>query len=163
MSANGHKQPGKMQASPEEIRGVLRELRDETPADDREFTAQLHRRLVAAGAPPSATWLGRLAESARDLWQDLRGDRPQKRTLLTGALLGALVTAVAFSWLAGARFNHEALRDQAAQRGGAAEARSSSHLDRKSRTAGDRRLMRDRMGADIGAERPERAHVHVKR
>jgi hypothetical protein len=161
LSADDHTPPAnKLPSSPDDVRGVLRELRDDPLANEREFTAQLHRRLVAAGAPPSASWLGRLADAARELWHDLRGDRAQKRSLVTGALVGALVTAVVFSWLSASRPTREAVREAASdeQTVGVAEPpRPVLRPDRKSHTAGDRRLTRDRMGVDIGAERPERA------
>jgi hypothetical protein len=141
-------------------------LHDDPLPDDREFGARLHRRLVATGAPEGTTWLGRLAEGARELWLDLRGDRPQKRVLLTGAVLGALVTAVTFTMLAAPRGTHEAVREPAPQvqptavREPAAPVLRQVSPERKGHTLGDRRLTRDRMGTDIGAERPERPHSH---
>jgi hypothetical protein len=153
------------------IRGALRGLRDEASPDEREFAARLHRNLVAAGAPPSTTWLGRLVDSGRDLWRELGRDRPQKRTLLTGAVLGALVTATALSVLTGARPGHDTVRGPMRAGGevwGADEAgppvlRPGAAPEHKTpRTAGDHRPTRDRMGADIGAERPERPRVHDK-
>jgi hypothetical protein len=151
--------------SPDDVRGALADLRDDPLPDDREFGARLHRRLVAAGPPPGATWLGRLAEGARDLWQDLRGDRPQKRALLTGAVLGALVTSIAFTWFAGPRApTQEALREASPELQPVRVSEPSPPVlrpaspERKSHTLGDRRLTRDRMGTDIGAERPERPH-----
>jgi hypothetical protein len=160
MSANGHKPQGKLPTLPDDVRGLLRELGDEKLPDEREFTARLHRRLVAAGAPPSATWLGRLTDGARELWHDLRGDRLGNRTLLTGAVLGALVTAVAFTWLAAGRGDTEALRDRGPGPAAIGAGQPSLHpAEHKNHTAGDRRLTRDRSGADIGAERPERPHV----
>jgi hypothetical protein len=113
----------------------------------------------AAGAPPSTTWLGRVAESARDLAR-LRGDRPQKRSLFTGAVL-RLVTASPHL-LAGPA-GREALREPAPRRRPWASPRRPARaeaLDRehKGHTAGDRHLTRDRMGEN-GAERPERARA----
>jgi hypothetical protein len=154
--------PGKPPASPDDVRDMLAGLRQDALPDEREFAAGLHRRLVASGAPPASTWLGRLADVARELWQDLRGDRPQKRALFTGAVLGALVTAVALSWLAGPRGAHEALRSPVPHQQTVGIAEPAAPMARpagpehKSHTLGDRRLTRDRMGTDIGAERPER-------
>jgi hypothetical protein len=168
MSSEGRNPPESLE-SPDHVRGLLRELRAETPAGEREFAARLHRRLVAAGAPPTASWVGRLAEGAREVWQELVGDHPQRRSLLTGAVLGALVTAVVFTLLSGSRATSEALVEPApAQRSDAWGVPSSrpvlrpSMTEHKSHTAGDRRLTRDRMGTDMGAG-AERPHTHEKR
>ena len=84
--------------SHEEVRGALRALGAEAPPGEREFAARRHRRLAAAGPPPAVTWLDNLLDDARESWRDR-----QRRSLLTGALVGALVTATVFTLLAGAR------------------------------------------------------------
>jgi hypothetical protein len=167
MSSEGRNPPD----SPDDVRGILRELGTEAPPHEREFAAKLHRRLVAAGAPPAATGLRRLIEGARDAWRELLGDRPQRRSLLAGAVLGALVTALAFTLLSGSRDTPEAVvvpppapqveawgvvpAPRAVPRPGTAE--------HKSHTAGDRRPMRDRLGTELGPGSSERPHTHEKR
>lgn len=149
----------------DDVREVLRQLGEEPPAGQQEFSAGLHRRLVAAGAPP-AGWLGRLGA----VWQDLWRDRPQPRTLLTGAVLGALVTAIALTLLAGPREQQEAAAVPAPARsnGDCAENVAATPVvpagttEHHGHALGDRRPTRDRMGPFIGAERPERAHPPKK-
>ena len=143
--------------SADDVRGALRALGQEAPAAEREFAARLHRRLVAAGAPPAVTCVERLVEGLREPWRELR----QQRALVTGAVLGALVTATAFTLLAGPRPQPAVDVGATVLRGFAPGPR---YLDRPNlnperkapHTVGDRRSLRDRMGADIGAERPER-------
>jgi hypothetical protein len=154
-------QTSRSSRSPEEVRGALRALREETPPGEREFTARLHRRLAAAGPPPAETWFARLVASLlRDPWRDM-----QRRALLTGALVGALVTATLFTLVAGARSAPPP--DAGATSSRLAPTmryfdRPNLHADRKSpRTLGDRRSLRDRLGADFAADRPERAHAHL--
>jgi hypothetical protein len=123
-------------------------------------SASSRRNCTAASSPRAHPRARRGSAASRELWHDLRGDRAQKRSLVTGALVGALVTAVVFSWLSASRPTREAVREAASdeQTVGVAEPpRPVLRPDRKSHTAGDRRLTRDRMGVDIGAERPERA------
>jgi hypothetical protein len=166
MSSEGRKTPD----SPDDVRGILRELGAETPPDEREFAAKLHRRLVAAGAPPAAPWLGRLGEGARELWRELAGDRPQRRSLLTGAVLGALVTALAFTLLSGSRDTPEAAVEPApapqVEAWGVVPAPRTPPRpgagEHKSHTAGDRRPTRDRLGSDPD-QSSERPHTHEKR
>jgi hypothetical protein len=146
--------------SPEEVRGALRALAEETPPGEREFTARLHRRLAAAGPPPAETWLARLVASFRDPWRDV-----QRRALLTGALVGALVTATLFTLVAGAGSGPQPHTGVTSSRLAPTMRyfdRPNLHADRKSpRTLGDRRSARDRLGADFAADRPERAHARV--
>jgi hypothetical protein len=133
---------------PEEVREILEELKNEAPPDEREFSARLHRRLVAAGPPPPPGWLERLSA----LWRDA----PQRRSLVTGAVLGALATATAFLMLSG-----HPLRDSVGPEDDTADV-DAPGLDpaehKALRAVGDRRITRDRLGDDIGAERAERAH-----
>jgi hypothetical protein len=148
----------------DDVRGALRALGQEAPPAEREFAARLHRRLVAAGAPPAVTWFGRLVESVREPWRELR----QQRALVTGAMLGALVTATAFTLLAGPHRERAADLGPTAARGVAPVPRyldrPNLHAERKApHTVGDRRSLRDRMGADIGAERPERPRANKTR
>lgn len=154
--------------SPDEVRGALRELgrraeaAEATELDEREFGAELHRRLAAAGEPPAYGWLARLQESVA-----------RARPMLTGAVLGALVTATAFLLLGArgpARDTNETvesidrsasapppalIEERPAPR--SAPSMSPSMMGR-GRTMGDRHVTRDRMTDDIGAERPERLH-----
>jgi hypothetical protein len=159
MSSDSSKTP----PLPEELRDVLATLGNETPPDEREFAARLHRRLVAAGAPPSPTWLERLNASGAELWQEFARDARQKRSLLTGAMLGALATATAFLLLSGGH----PLRDANPASGpddetADVDSPSTGPAERKAqRAVGDRRPTRDRLGEDIGAERPERSRGHA--
>jgi hypothetical protein len=149
---------------PEELRDELEALGQEAPPDEREFSARLHRRLAAAGPPPAPSWLERVQAVAGDLFQELA----QKRGLYTGAVLGALATATAFLLLSGGR----PLRDGAPSLSPEEEAAevetagSRARLEpgeRKAlRAVGDRRPTRDRLGEDIGAERPERPRLHLE-
>jgi hypothetical protein len=162
MSAGSPKSPP---PSPDELRAALRELGEEPPSGERDFAAGLHRRLVAAGAPRPA-WRARVA----CLWQDLWRDRPQRRSLLTGAVLGALVTAVVLTLLSpGARDRQEADgQDPSAPEACAPDVVATPVVpagttEHHGHAVGDRRPTRDRMGAFIGAERPERAaHTREK-
>jgi hypothetical protein len=137
---------------PEDLRDLLREMGQETPPGEREFAARLHRSLAAAGQPPTSGWLERLGGGLGE----------QKRSLLTGAVLGALATATAFLLLS----NGRPLRDgnpAASPEDEMADVDTPSlgPGDRKAqRAVGDRRITRDRLGEDIGAERPERARAH---
>ncbi|HEX4405076.1 MAG TPA: hypothetical protein VH560_09630 [Polyangia bacterium] len=132
----------------------------DAPVDEREFAAQLHRRLVAAGPPPS-TWLERLREFARAAGHD----SPQQRSLLTGAILGALATATTFLLLSNSHPLHETGAARPGVETSSAQVKMKgepsatvSGVDHKGhRAVGDRRPTRDRLGLDIGAERPERA------
>jgi hypothetical protein len=150
------------------VRGVLRELAHEaggdqaqTDTDAREFGAELHRRLAAAGEPPAFGWLARLREAVT-----------RARPVLTGAVVGALVTATAFMLL-GARppRDAETTVDRSASAPEVIEATPAQVTGRTSRppggravrTMGDRHVTRDRMGDDIGAERPERSHGRDRR
>jgi len=154
--------PNKSLHLPEDLRNVLGTLGHETPPDEREFAARLHRRLVAAGPPRAPGWLERLGTSGAALWQDHGSDARQKRTLLTGAVMGALATATAFLVLAGgrpARDGNPATGpdDETAD----VDSPSVGPAERKAqRAVGDRRPTRDRLGQDIGAERPERVRAH---
>jgi hypothetical protein len=165
--------PSKSLPSLEDVRDVLEALGSEAPPDEREFAARLHRRLVASGAPPPPSWLEGWLEGWRESWlgwlerlhatgTDLWQETSQKRSLLTGAVLGALAMATAFMLLSGGR----PLRD------GNPAARPSNDSDetadvdgpgagptehKSQRAVGDRRPTRDRLGEDIGAERPERS------
>jgi hypothetical protein len=142
---------------PEDVRVALDAVRGETPPDEREFSARLHRRLAAAGAPPAPGWLERLQAASAELWSDMS----QKRSLVTGAVLGALATATAFLLLSSGhpqRDGNPAANpdDESADVDGP----GTGPADRKSqRAVGDRRLTRDRLGEDIGAERPERSRA----
>ncbi len=151
-------------ALPVVVREALETLEGDTPPNEREFSAQLHRRLVAAGPPPS-TWLERLRDFARAVGHD----SPQQRSLLTGAILGALATATTFLLLS----NSHPLHGTGAARSGVettSRAQIQMQMDDSSaatagvehkgqRAVGDRRPTRDRLGLDIGAERPERGHL----
>jgi hypothetical protein len=150
----------------EDLRGALDEIGRETPPDEREFAARLHRRLVAAGPPPAPGWLERAAVAGVELLQELARDARQKRSLLTGAVIGALATATTFLLLSGGHPLHDGTPganpredDETADVDGP----SGPTLGPADRTAqhavGDRRLTRDRLGDDIGAERPERARA----
>ena len=88
MSSRSPKAPG-APLTPDAVRGALRELGHAELEDDREFGAELHRRLAAAGEPPAFGWFAWL-------WTGIQSARP----MLTGAVLGALVTATAFLLLA---------------------------------------------------------------
>jgi hypothetical protein len=145
---------------------ALRSIEGDTPPNEREFSAQLHRRLVAAGPPPS-TWLERLRDFARAVGHD----SPQQRSLVTGAILGALATATTFLLLS----NSHPLHETGSARPGvettsSAQVQMQKQMDDPSgpaggvdhkgqRAVGDRRPTRDRLGLDIGAERPERARL----
>jgi hypothetical protein len=144
---------------------VLRELAHEAARpqpDDREFGAELHRRLAAAGEPPAFGWLARLREAVT-----------RARPVLTGAVVGALVTATAFMLL-GARppRDAETTVDRSASAPEVIEAAPTQVTGhpasrppggRAVRTMGDRHVTRDRLGDDIGAERPERSHSRERR
>jgi hypothetical protein len=143
--------------SPDDVRGALRALRDDAPSGEQEFGAELHRRLVAAGTPPDPSWFGRL----RDAFAPIR-------PLLTGAVLGALVTATAFMLLGAAR----PARDPgtSVDREGAPAVQSVDRPvlrptgTRSTRTLGDHHPTRDRLGDDIGAaERAERPRSRGER
>jgi hypothetical protein len=139
---------------PEEVRDVLDELGKEAPPDEREFSARLHRRLAAAGPPPPPGWLERLSAGSAAIWQDA----PQRRSLVTGAVLGALATATAFLVLSGHPFrdsNPAASPDDETADVDNPALDSGEH--KTLRAVGDRRITRDRLGEDIGAERPERS------
>jgi hypothetical protein len=142
---------------PQEVRDVLDELSHEAPPDEREFSARLHRNLAAAGAPPAPGWLERLQGWASDLWQDAS----QKRTLATGAVIGALATATAFLLLSGGHPFHDggptvSPDDDTAE----VDAPGLDRSEHKAlRAVGDRRITRDRLGDDLGADRPERARL----
>jgi len=148
---------------PADLRGALRALGEEAPPDEREFAARLHRRLAEAGAPPAPTWLNRLGEGLRAPWHDV-----QRRAMLTGALVGALVTATAFLLVASAR---SPTRDDDARvvsvHASAPVMRYLDHPNLRAErklphTLGDRRSARDRLGADFAADRPERPRVHLE-
>jgi hypothetical protein len=139
---------------------AIRPVDGDAPPGEREFAAQLHRRLVAAGPPPS-TWLERLLEFARAVGHD----SPQQRSLVTGAILGALATATTFLLLSNSHPLHGTgdarpgvetssaqvqMKDQPSATAGGVDHKGQ-------RAVGDRRRTRDRLGLDIGAERPERA------
>jgi hypothetical protein len=152
--------------APADLRGALRALGEEAPPGEREFAARLHRRLAEAGAPPERTWLDGVlspfGEGLRAPWHEM-----QRRTLLTGALLGALVTAAAFLLVASAR---PPSRDDSRVVSVHASAPVMRYLDRPNlraerkspHTLGDRRSARDRLGADFAADRPERPRAHVE-
>jgi hypothetical protein len=141
---------------------ALHSIDGDAPPNEREFAAQLHRRLVAAGPPPS-TWLERLCEFARAVGHD----SPQQRSLLTGAILGALATATTFLLLSNSHPLHETgsarpgVETSSAQvQGRGDDPSTAAGVEHKGqRAVGDRRPTRDRLGLDIGAERPERIHV----
>ena len=141
---------------PQEVRDVLDELRHEAPPDEREFSARLHRNLAAAGAPPAPGWFERMRGWASDLWQDAS----QKRTLATGAVLGALATATAFLMLSGGH-PFSAAGPTVSPDDDTAEV-DAPRIDRSEhkalRAVGDRRITRDRLGDDLGSDRPERSH-----
>jgi hypothetical protein len=145
------------------VRDTLTDLGKDAPPDAHEFSARLHRRLVSAGAPPVPGWLDR----ARELWRTLGHDTPQKRSLLTGAILGALATATTFLLLSGGHPLRGAgparPGDETSSLDGAPSALPGG-VDRHGQHAvGDHRPTRDRLGEDIGAERPERPeHLHVE-
>jgi hypothetical protein len=137
---------------------ALNEIDGGTLPNEREFSAQLHRRLVAAGPPP-ATWL----EHLRDFARALGHDSPQQRSLLTGAILGALATATTFLLLSNSHPLHETGSARPAVEtsalgvedpNGPSGASAGEHKGQ--RAVGDHRSTRDRLGLDIGAERPER-------
>jgi hypothetical protein len=135
---------------------ALKEIDGETLPNEREFSAQLHRRLVAAGPPPS-TWL----EHLRDFTRALGHDSPQQRSLLTGAILGALATATTFLLLSNGHPLHETGSARAAVEtstlGVDGPNGPSAGVEHKGQHAvGDHRSTRDRLGLDVGAERPER-------
>jgi len=151
--------------SADEVRCALRALGQvqeqeprpgEAHADAREFGAELHRRLVAAGAPPVLTWLGACLGRLRDaFWAN--------RPVLTGAVLGALVTATVFLLLGTNRGGRDAHTTVGTEPASAIEQGLVVRpaLAKSVHTLGDRHVARDRLGEDIGAERPERAqHVH---
>jgi hypothetical protein len=156
--------PNKSLHLPEDLRDVLGTLGHETPPDEREFAARLHRRLVAAGPPRAPGWLERLGASGAALWQDHSADARQKRTLLTGAVIGALATATAFLMLTGGHPGRDGNpatgpEDETAD----VDSPSAGPAERKAqRAVGDRRPTRDRLGDDIGAERPERVRGHAE-
>jgi hypothetical protein len=143
---------------------ALRSIDGDTPPNEREFAAQLHRRLVAAGPPPS-TWLERLRDFARAVGHD----SPQQRSLLTGAILGALATATTFLLLSNSHPLHETgergsvrsgVATSSAQIQGDDPSAAAGGVDHKGqRAVGDRRPTRDRLGFDLGAERPERSRL----
>jgi hypothetical protein len=143
---------------PEDVRDALAALGNETPPDEREFAARLHRRLAAAGAPPASGWLERLQTRGAEVWQEA----VQKRSLVTGAVLGALATATAFLLLSGGRPLRDGTPaaspdDETAD----VETPGSDPAERGSqRAVGDRHITRDRLGEDIGAERAERPRPH---
>jgi hypothetical protein len=157
--------PSKSPPLSEDLRGALDALGREAPPDEREFSARLHRRLVAAGPPPALGWLERAAAAGVELLQELARDARQKRSLLTGAVIGALATATTFLLLSGGRPLHDGTPaaspdDETADVDGpnGPNGPTLGPTDRKAqRAVGDRRLTRDRLGDDIGAERPERA------
>jgi hypothetical protein len=164
--------PLKSLPSLEDVRDVLEALGSEAPPDEREFAARLHRRLVASGAPPPPSWLEGWLEGWREAWlgwldrlaatgADLWHDTSQKRSLLTGAVLGALVMATVFMLLSGGRPLREANPAASANNSddtADVDGRGAGPAERKSqRAVGDRRPTRDRLGEDIGAERPERS------
>jgi hypothetical protein len=147
---------------PEDVRDALEALGNEPPPDEREFAARLHRRLAAAGAPPTPGWLERLCAATADLWQEVA----QKRPLITGAVIGALTTATAFLLLSGGhplRDGNPAVSpdDETAD----VDSPGPVPAERKpqQRAVGDRHLTRDRLGEDIGAERPERSRAPASR
>jgi hypothetical protein len=145
---------------PAEVRDALDDLAKETPPDEREFSARLHRRLAAAGAPPAPGWLERLQAWASDLWQQ---DASPRRTLATGAVLGALATATAFLLLSGGHPFHDG-GPAVGPDDDTAEVDTAGPAEHKAlRAVGDRRITRDRLGEDFGAERPERPHVPAPR
>jgi hypothetical protein len=153
-------------ALPVVVRTALTALADEAPPDEREFSARLHRRLVAAGAPPTPSWLGRLREIGLELWRTFGHDTPQKRSLLTGAILGALATATAFLLLSGLRgASPERPGDETSSLVDTGDpSGATGGAEHKGQHAvGDRRPTRDRLGEDIGAERPERLRVEPAR
>jgi len=166
MSSDSNKTP----PLPEDLRVLFDALGREAPPDEREFAARLHRRLVAAGPPPVPGWLERLGASVGELAQEIGRDLRQKRSILTGAVIGALATATAFLLLSGGH----PLRDTtpaANPLNETAETAEPGDVDTTNgsnrgpseraaqRAVGDRHLTRDRLGDDIGAERPERSRA----
>jgi hypothetical protein len=164
--------PFKSVPSLEDVRDVLEALGSEAPPDEREFAARLHRRLVASGAPPPPSWLDGLLEGCREGWlgwldrlhatgADLWHDTSQKRSLLTGAVLGALAMATAFMLLSSGRPVRDGNAAASPNNGddtADVDSAGAGPAERKSqRAVGDRRPTRDRLGEDIGAERPERS------
>jgi hypothetical protein len=144
---------------------ALKEIDGDTLPDEREFSARLHRRLVAAGPPPST-----LVERLRDFARAVGHDSPQQRSLVTGAILGALATATTFLLLSNSHPLHETgsarpgldTSNAQGQVQGDDPSATSAGLERKGqaqRAVGDRRPSRDRLGLDIGAERPERSRL----
>jgi hypothetical protein len=158
-------------ALPVVVRDALAAISGEAPPEEREFSARLHRRLVAANAPRSPGWRARVREAGAELWRALGSDTPQKRSFVTGAigvLFGALATATAFLLLSGAHPFHGAapsrlrMDDETSSLGPSEGKSAAPGADRKGqRAAGDRRPSRDRLGEDIGAERPERLHPEL--
>lgn len=147
---------------PKEVRDALDDLGDEAPPEEREFSARLHRRLAAAGAPPTPGWVERLQGWAVDVWRDAS----QKRTLAMGAVLGALATATAFLLLSGGHPFRDggpaAGPDDDTAEADAPGANVNDESEHKTlRAVGDRHITRDRLGEDIGAERPERPRLPV--
>jgi hypothetical protein len=149
-------------ALPVVVREALRAIEGDEPPNEHAFSAQLHRRLVAAGPPPS-TWFERLRDFARAVGHD----SPQQRSLLTGAILGALATATTFLLLSNSHPLHEtgAARSRVETTSSAQtqiddpSAAAAGVEHKGQRAVGDRRPTRDRLGLDIGAERPERGHL----
>ncbi len=142
---------------PEDVRDALAALGNETPPDEREFAARLHRRLAAAGAPPASDWLERLQTRGAELWQEA----VQRRSLVTGAVLGALATATAFLLLSGGRPLHGSPTAGPDDETAEVESAGGDLAERGSqRAVGDRHITRDRLGEDIGAERAERPRAH---
>jgi hypothetical protein len=154
----------KLPASAEDLHLALRARQADTLPAEREFLAQLHRRLVAAGAPPAPAWFAWVREVCQETW----GGRP----VLLGALLGSLVTGTLFTLLAGTHPGREANPAAALPR---AERRSDPSTlgvratppvapalipEHKSpHTVGDRRPVRDRPAEEVEAERPERPRI----
>jgi hypothetical protein len=158
MSSEPHdKPPPSAPLAPDDVRGALRALREDVPRGEQEFGSELHRRLVAAGTPPShPSWLGWL----RDAFAPIR-------PLLTGAVLGALVTATAFMLLGPGRPARDA--DTSVGREEPPAVPSVQRPlprpagGRPGRTFGDHHPVRDRLGDDIGAQRAERSRGHRER
>jgi hypothetical protein len=161
MSADSPNSPGSQRSLlTDEVRKALADARSEELPDEREFAARLHRRLAEAGPPPTPGWLERLLAAVSDLWQ---GAAP-KRSLVTGALLGALATAAAFLLLQGRPWRDGPPATTPDDETADVEGAVVTPVGRKTqRAVGDRRLTRDRLEQDIGAERPERAHDRADR